>query len=84
MILADVALISFGTYIEIHPNDFVVICQKKKKEKKKKPYMYFSGSPSKILETTHFLGRLFMYSCTYMIFSKGKCQIHSQALTWRK
>lgn len=43
MILADVALISFGTYIEIHPNDFVVICQKKKK-----PYMYFSGSPSKI------------------------------------
>ena len=35
MILADVALISFGTYIEIHPNDFVVICQKKKKEKKK-------------------------------------------------
>lgn len=35
MILADVALISFGTYIEIHPNDFVVICQEKKKKRKK-------------------------------------------------
>ena len=35
MILADVALISFGTYIEIHPNDFLVICKKKKKRKKK-------------------------------------------------
>ena len=56
MILADVALISFGTYIEIHPNDFVVICQKKKKEKKKKPYMYFSGSPSKISKPRIFYG----------------------------
>ena len=83
MILADVALISFGTYIEIHPNDFVVICQKKKKEKKKTLHVLFWFT-FKNFETTHFLGRLFMYSCTYMTFSKGKCQIHSQALTWRK